>query len=98
MEKNALSTGTSKEEAKPRNIDGGDLREFREWLLKDAALRTRNRIETHENARRNSTYLFTSSLAAIAHKESFSCVSIRFLVRNAASFNSHSRNSRKSPP
>lgn len=66
MEKNALSTGTSKEEAKPRNIDGDDLREFREWLLKDAAPRTRSRIETHENARRNSTYLFTSSLAAIA--------------------------------
>src|SRR5262249_1842677 len=51
MQKRAM---VRKEEA--RNIDGDDLREFREWLLKDAASRTKSRIETHENARRSSTY------------------------------------------
>jgi hypothetical protein len=66
MQKKAMPSGASRKEAKARNIDGDDLREFREWLLKDAPPRTRSRIETHENARRNSTYLFTSSVAAIA--------------------------------
>src|SRR5262245_1540955 len=70
-----------KEEA--RNIDGDDLREFREWLLKDAASRTKSRIETHENARRSSTYFFTSSVAAIALASALPFIDsrVRFLPR-----------------
>ena len=35
MKEKAMRPGTSKEKAKILNVDGDDLREFREWLLKD---------------------------------------------------------------
>lgn len=43
-----------------------DMRSFREALFAYAPTRVQRRIESHENARRNSLYLATSSAGAIA--------------------------------